>query len=81
MARLEDITPGALVRGVVPGAAAEVVSVKWHRSDVVETVYKGPAGRGATELLFRDREPTLEIASNGHPWSFDADGRLIILAA
>jgi hypothetical protein len=26
------------------------------------------------ELLYQDREPTLEIASAGLPWSFDADG-------
>lgn len=28
-------------------------------SEVVEVFYKGPDGRPGTELLFRDREPTL----------------------
>ena len=29
MARLEDLTPGARVRGVAAGADIEVVNVKW----------------------------------------------------
>jgi hypothetical protein len=32
-------------------------------------------------LLFRDREPTLVIASVGVPWSFDGDGALFRLVS
>ncbi len=31
------------------------------------------AGRLGNELLYRDREPALEIAEAGRPWSFDGD--------
>lgn len=33
-----------------------------------------PEGRLGNELLYRDREPTLEIVAIGRPWSFDGDG-------
>ena len=57
MAKLEEFTPGSLVKGILPDAVAELVSAKWHGSDVIEVVYKDPAGRVGTEILFRDREP------------------------
>jgi len=76
MARLEDLTPGTLVKGIVPDATAELVSVKWHGSDVLEVVCKDSSGRLGTEILFRDREPSLQILTAGRPWSFDGDGKL-----
>jgi hypothetical protein len=38
--RLEDLTPGATVRGILPGDAVSVVSVQWHGSDAVTLVYR-----------------------------------------
>lgn len=32
-------------------------------------------------LLYRDREPTLEVVEAGRPWSFDGDGRLFRLVS
>ena len=32
-------------------------------------------------MLYRDREPTLEVAEAGRPWSFDGDGALFRLLA
>lgn len=81
MARLEELTVGASVQGIVPGAAAEVVSVKWHGSDVVELVYKEASGRVGSEIVLRDRETTLSVLTQGRPWSFDADGRLFRLVS
>ena len=56
MARLEDedLTTGTLVKGIIPDGTAELVSVKWHGSDVPEVVYKDSAGRVSTEILFRE---------------------------
>lgn len=81
MARLEDLTRGASVKGVVPDGAVTVVDVKWHGSSVVELTYKDAAGRLGSQLVFRDREPTLEILAPGLPWSFDADGALYKLVS
>jgi superfamily II DNA or RNA helicase len=74
MTRLEDLTKGASVKGVHPDQTVTVVDVHWHGSAVVELTYRDATGRVAQELLYRDREPTLEIIEAGRAWSFDADG-------
>ncbi len=74
MARLEDLTRGAAVKGVLADGLVSVVDVKWFGSNVVELTYKDGSGRLGNELIYRDREPTLEIATVGRPWSFDGDG-------
>ncbi len=74
MARLEDLTQGASVKGVLPGCLVTVVDVQWHGSTAVELTYKDPSGSLGNQLLFRDNEPTLDIVEAGRPWSFDGDG-------
>ncbi len=81
MARLEELTKGASVKGVLPDGLVSVVDVKWHGSNVVELTYKDSAGRLGSELIYRDREPTIEVASAGRPWSFDGDGSLFRLVS
>jgi superfamily II DNA or RNA helicase len=81
MAKLEDLTTGTLVKGILPDALTELVNSKWHGSDVLEVFYKDSSGRVGTEILFRDREPTLQIVTAGRPWSFDGDGRLFRLVS
>lgn len=74
MARLEDLTRGASIRGVLRDAVVTVVDAKWHGDAVVELTYKDPTGRVGQELLYRDREPTLDVVEVGRPWAFDGDG-------
>jgi superfamily II DNA or RNA helicase len=81
MARLEELNRGASVKGVLPDCLVTVVDIKWHGSSVVELTYKDPNGRLGSELLYRDREPTLEIASTGRPWSFEGDGNMLRLVS
>jgi hypothetical protein len=81
VARLEDPTTGSLVKGIVPDATAELVSVKWHGSDVLEVVYKDSAGRVGTQILFHDRERSLQTLTAGRPSSFDGDGRIFRLVS
>jgi superfamily II DNA or RNA helicase len=81
MARLEELTRGASVKGVLADGLVTIVDVKWHGSEVVELIYKDPAGKLGSELLYRDREPTLGIAAAGVPWSFDGDGALFRLVS
>src|SRR5688572_20224407 len=80
MTRLEDLKPGASVKGVLPDALVTIEGVKWH-GGVLEVTYKDAQGRLGNELIYRDREPTLEIAAVGRPWSFDADGALFRLVS
>ncbi len=79
MARLEELTRGASVKGILTDALVTVVDVKWVGTLAVELTYKDAAGQLGSELLYRDREPTLEIAAAGKPWSFDGDGALFRL--
>jgi superfamily II DNA or RNA helicase len=81
MARLEDLTRGASVKGVLPDGLVAVVDVQWHGSDVIELIYRDSAGKLGSELLYRDREPTLSIAATGLPWNFDGDGGLFRLVS
>ena len=81
MAALEDLKPGAIVKGILPNTQVTVVSAQWFGSEAVELTYKDAAGRPGTELLYRDREPTLELVEAGRPWSFDGDGGLYRLAS
>ncbi|NCO57205.1 MAG: DEAD/DEAH box helicase, partial [Deltaproteobacteria bacterium] len=81
MARLEELQPDATVRGILPDAAVTVVNVSWHGSDALTLVYRGPNGRVADEILYRDDEPRLEIVEVGRPWSFDGDGAAFRLVA
>ena len=79
--RLEDLTPGASVRGILPDATVTVVNVQWHGSDALTLVYRDPGGRVAEEILFRGDEPRLEVVEQGRPWSFDGDGATFRLVA
>src|SRR6184192_1609165 len=81
MARLEDLTRGAAVKGILPDGLVTVVDLRWYGSNVAELTYKDASGRLGNELIYRDREPTLEVASTGRPWSFDGDGALFRLAS
>ena len=77
MAKLEDLTRGAAVKGILPDCLVTVIDVKWYGSAAVELTYKDPAGKPSVVLLYRDREPTLEIGETGRPWSFDGDGKTV----
>jgi superfamily II DNA or RNA helicase len=81
LARLEDLTRGASVKGILPESLVTVLDVKWIGTVAIELTYKDAAGNLGNELLYRDREPTLEIATAGRPWSFDGDGALFRLVS
>ncbi len=81
MIKLENLTPQAAVRGILPDQIVTVVSVQWFGSEALELTYKTAAGRVANELLYRHDEPRLEIVEQGRPWSFDGDGHLFRLVS
>ena len=72
--KLEHLTTGTTVRGILPNAAVTVVSVQWHGSDACTLVYRTPEGRVADEILYRHDESRLENVETGLPWSFDGPG-------
>ena len=81
MARLEEITKDALVRGILPSANVTVIDAKWHGSDVLQVTYRAANGSLGDELLYRDCEPTLELVTASRPWSFNGDGEMLRLVS
>lgn len=80
MARLEDVTKGALVRGVAGSDAVLVVDVKWHGSDVLEVFYTDQNGKPGNGLAYRDQEHEIDVVEASARWSFTGDGSLFRLA-
>ena len=81
VAKLEELTRGASVKGILSDGLVTVVDITWHGTSVVELTYKDAGGRLGNELLFRDREAMIEVATAGQPWSFDADGEMLRLVS
>lgn len=81
MARLEELTRGVSIKGILPTGVVTVVDVAWYGTEAVELTYKDAAGRLGHELLYRDREATIEVAAESHPWGFDGDGASFRLAS
>ena len=79
--KLEELTPKAVVRGLLPDGAVTVVNVQWYGADALELTYKTSSGRVANQLLSRADEPRLDIVEVGRPWSFDGDGALFRLVS
>jgi SNF2 family DNA or RNA helicase len=79
--KLEDLTPDAAVRGILPNSLVSVVNVAWHGSEALTLVYRTPNGDVAQEILYRHDEPRLEMVEAGRPWSFDGDGALFRLVS
>ena len=56
MARLEEITVDAELRGVLPNQTVKIISARFT-GPVLTIVYKDAKGFTREEILFRDREP------------------------
>jgi SNF2 family DNA or RNA helicase len=81
MARLEELTPGTTVGGILPNSSVTVIDAKWHGTVAVALTYKSQAGKVTQEVIFRTKEPDLQIIKSGLPWSFDADGETFKLVS
>jgi len=76
MAKLEEITRGSTISGILPDGIVQVIDVKWIGTVAIELTYKDSAGKLGNELLYRDRENSITIEHKQQPWSFDGDGEL-----
>ena len=81
MIKLEDLTPNAAIRGILPDNLITVVNVQWYGSEALELTYKDHSGRVANILLYRHDEDRLHLVETGRPWSFDGDGALFRLVS
>lgn len=81
MSKLEELTVGSSVNGLVNNESVQVVAVKWFGSAVLEITYKNNQGLLANQLLYREDEARLTVEEANLPWSFDADGDTVRLAS
>jgi SNF2 family DNA or RNA helicase len=79
--RLEDLTPGARVLGIIPAHAVTVVQVEWHGTQALTLTYRDDGGRVDHQLIYRANEAALQVDEPGRAWSFDGDGKLFRLAS
>src|SRR5437660_269656 len=73
MPSLESLTPGAVVRGILPDRAVSVVQAEWHGGGALTLTYRDDAGKVDQELLYRDDEGRLTLIDSDRTWSLDAD--------
>lgn len=81
MARLEELTQGAALRGILPDRIVTIVNTVPYGSDALVLFYEDSMGQTGSELLYRDDEERLELVQTGRPWSFDGDGALFRLVS
>ncbi len=81
MSRLEELTVGSSVSGLVNNESVQIVAVKWFGSSVLELTYKSSQGMLASQLVYRENEAQLQVEEGNLPWSFDADGDKVRLAS
>ena len=81
MAKLEEITVGSHLTGIVGNEPVQVVAVQWYGTNVLEITYKNHMGIPGTQLILREDEESIHVRDNHLPWSFDADGNQVRLAS
>ena len=74
MARLEELQPGTIVKGILPNQQVTVVGAQPLGAVGIELTYKAADGQLGSELLYRESESSLEIVTESLPWRFDGDG-------
>ena len=74
MVRLEELTQGTIVKGILPNQQVTVVAAKPLGAVGIELTYKAADGQLGSELLYRESESSLEIVTESLPWRFDGDG-------
>jgi hypothetical protein len=79
MVRLEELTPGVRVSGILPGAV-RIIAVHTYGNGAVEITYKDADGEVGQQILYRADESKLGLATVSGP-TFDGDGAAFRLAA
>jgi superfamily II DNA or RNA helicase len=80
-ASLESLTVGSRVRGLVGQDAVTIQALKWIGNSGLQVVYRDQSGHLGEALIFRDREPELDVLEAGQRWSFISDGNLLRLVS
>ena len=65
MSRLEQLMPGASVRGLVAGAVAKIVQVEWFGDQAVKVTFEEPSGAVRNRLVYRERRGVARAGRSG----------------
>ena len=80
MLKLEEITVGAEIAGLLQNELATIVAVNKVGDNAVTVYYKTHSGAVQEQLLFRENEEKLSIAETGLAWSFESPSKDFKLA-
>ena len=80
MLKLEEITVGAEIAGLLQNELATIVAVNKVGDNAVTIYYKTHSGAVQEQLLFRENEEKLSIAETGLAWSFESPSKDFKLA-
>ena len=61
MAKLEELSIGSVVNGILSSEPITVVSTKWYGSSGMEVFYKTHQGITGSQILYRDDEASLTL--------------------
>lgn len=81
MAKLEQITVGSIVSGILGSEHVTIVAANWIGSSVLEVFFKDNHGHSGSQLLYRENEENLVVEEKNLPWSFDADSDTLRLVS
>ena len=71
--KLEEVTAGLRLNGVIPGDSVTVIATQWHGREAVELTFRPTVGHLDQRVLYRADEPRLEIArAAGRPFNAPA---------
>ena len=82
MAKLEELSKGIKLKGILPNTTVTVVDVSKCGADAVTLTYRADdSGHLGDRVLYRSDEAQLELITQKYPWRFDADGALFRLVS
>lgn len=78
--RLEDLTAGTRVAGLIGDRSVDIVAAQWHGANAITVTYRRDDGTTAQQMLYRDHEPRLRLEQTGAQ-AFDGEAVSWRLAA
>ena len=79
--KLEDVTPGAQITGITGDTPITVVAATWIGGNALRLTYRTASEKLDERLLYRDHEPSLQLAKRSAAYDLTADAATFKLAA
>lgn len=79
--KLEEITKGALLNGILPGQTVQIITVEPVGSDSLQIYFEKSDRTLGQRIHFHMHETAVDFAVYGNTWSFNALGDKYSLAA